>query len=514
MKKVFLASLALLFLLASCLARSDGSSTTTTPETTATITATSTPISTATAVPTPTATPPPPVKVTFYHLRLEYRVTSDWGLIEFGDSSHILAVHQAELSCSGQPCSSDTQVTYSATKVDIYRPFAQVTAEPEVVLILDLALAPDAVNAPFTLISQHGAFGGSGMRFLYAQSDTWTVLQEINHYWVNQSNVDTSATKFSLDLTPLAQNSAPQEVSLGASRPDKLVLAFYYPWFPDYGWSDNTPMSDQPLIRISSSDPKSVAWQIEQAQSAGIDGFIMSYNSDWADSRARILLQEAEKKGFKVSFLLETLDSGGPPWPPEVLSKWIERAYTKFSSSPAFLKINGKPVMFIYASPAHPLKTWETIFSALREKGVDFVYIATGYDLNNLSVFDGIFDYAIFGYEDLPGTYLSTSRAIRNYSLFDSSAGGLPKLWVVTVSPGFNSTPYGENLHSFAIDRGQGEYYLATIDAALRSDPDWIVITSWNEYGENTHIEPSQRDGDFFLNLTRDFIKKWKYDSP
>lgn len=508
MKKILLTGLALLFLLASC--SSPGHS----GAPTAARLATATAAPSATILPTPTDLPRPPVTVSYYPLRLEYRVTSDWASLEFREPARILAVRQVELSCAGLPCSPETKIGYSTARVEVNRPFSQVKKEPEVLVILDLAVSPEGVDAPFDLISKHGAYGGSGLRILYNQRDDWAVLKEINHFWVDSSNADTSAAKFSVDMVALAQNSAAQEVALGASRPEKLALAFYYPWFPDYGWSDDTAMSDKPLIEISSDDMDSVDWQIAQAQSAGVDGFVMSYNSSWADSRTQILMRAAEKRNFKFCFLLETLDSGGPPWPPDLLGEWLVRAYRKFAPSPAYLKLDGKPVLFVYASTAHSLETWDALFTSLREQGVDFVYIATGYDIQNLTVFDGIFDYAIFSYEDLPGAYLSTSRAVRNYSIFEAAPAGKNKLWVATVSPGFNSTPYGENLHPFAFDRGQGEYYLKTIDAALRSDPDWIVITSWNEYGENTHIEPSQRDGELFLNLTREFISKWKSASP
>jgi hypothetical protein len=270
-------------------------------------------------------------------------------------------------------------------------------------------------------------------------------------------------------------------------------------------------MSDQPMIHINSMDAEDVAWQIDQAMSAGIDGFIMSYNSDWSDDRARLLLDVAEEKGFRISFLLETLNSGGPAWEPEILEAWIARADTVFADSPAFLRVDGKPVMFIYSSGALPLETWEESFSRLEERGVDFFYIGMGYDLANLVVFEGVFDYAVQSYPNLYDLYQNTSRSIRNYQLLAPPGTGITPIWVATISPGFDSTPYRLAIpHDFSVPRGTGEYYLQSMEAALASDPDWVVITSWNEYGENTHIEPSQRDGSTFLDLTRSFVDEWK----
>lgn len=47
-------------------------------------------------------------------------------------------------------------------------------------------------------------------------------------------------------------------------------------------------------------------------------------------------------------------------------------------------------------------------------------------------------------------------------------------------------------------------------DSLLASDPDWILIATWNEWWETTHIEPSQAFGDLYLGLTREYAVRWK----
>jgi len=44
----------------------------------------------------------------------------------------------------------------------------------------------------------------------------------------------------------------------------------------------------------------------------------------------------------------------------------------------------------------------------------------------------------------------------------------------------------------------------------MKSAPDWLFITSWNEWWENTHIEPSDHYGSLYLQLTRELLDDWK----
>jgi hypothetical protein len=55
-----------------------------------------------------------------------------------------------------------------------------------------------------------------------------------------------------------------------------------------------------------------------------------------------------------------------------------------------------------------------------------------------------------------------------------------------------------------------GEFYRSTFEAALQSDPDWIFITTWNEWWEHTHIERSEEFGDQYLQITREYAGRWK----
>ena len=44
---------------------------------------------------------------------------------------------------------------------------------------------------------------------------------------------------------------------------------------------------------------------------------------------------------------------------------------------------------------------------------------------------------------------------------------------------------------------------------ALKQNPDYILITSWNEFFEGTAIEPSVEYGDYYLNKTQEWVSKW-----
>ena len=68
-----------------------------------------------------------------------------------------------------------------------------------------------------------------------------------------------------------------------------------------------------------------------------------------------------------------------------------------------------------------------------------------------------------------------------------------------TVVPGFDDS----KLQPGSVISRNGGNLSFDVDANLASNPDWVMVTTWNDYGENTHIESSTNYGTDYLDLTR-----------
>jgi hypothetical protein len=62
-------------------------------------------------------------------------------------------------------------------------------------------------------------------------------------------------------------------------------------------------------------------------------------------------------------------------------------------------------------------------------------------------------------------------------------------------------------------DRLDGRTYRTYWDEAIKANPDWIIVTSWNEWAEGTEIEPSLELGDKYLQITAEYARRF-LDSP
>jgi hypothetical protein len=288
-----------------------------------------------------------------------------------------------------------------------------------------------------------------------------------------------------------------------------MVWAFYYPWYSSGDWL-RPVLKDHPLTRYDSSDKATITRQVEEAKSAGIDGFISSWwgpDTD-TDHNLRTLLDVAREKDFKVSIYFETL-SGPGETPLDEIHIHDELAYVirEYGNDPAFMQVEDKPLIVLWASGTVSPGTWLKALTSLQGEGLDAVYLGMGYNVGNLDLFDGVHDYGIFTYPDLTHTYQSIARAVRYYPMlsYDRSL----RIWAATVQPGYDDEllPGREGKVQ---DRLSGDFYRSTWEAAIQSNPDWIFITSWNEWWEHTYIEPGELYGDQYLQITREYADKWK----
>jgi hypothetical protein len=78
------------------------------------------------------------------------------------------------------------------------------------------------------------------------------------------------------------------------------------------------------------------------------------------------------------------------------------------------------------------------------------------------------------------------------------STGGL---WLPPAAPGFDARLVGGTR---VVARRDGRTLRRELDAAVQSAPDAIGLISWNEFSENSHVEPSRRYGRRYLTVLRD----------
>jgi glycosyltransferase involved in cell wall biosynthesis len=87
---------------------------------------------------------------------------------------------------------------------------------------------------------------------------------------------------------------------------------------------------------------------------------------------------------------------------------------------------------------------------------------------------------------------------------------------VVSISPGYDDTPLTSaqrkgTSHRVVPRRGTRTYEaMQRFALDLRPAPHLVVVTSFNEFHENTHIEPSRALGDAHLTSTREFARRLK----
>lgn len=298
-------------------------------------------------------------------------------------------------------------------------------------------------------------------------------------------------------------SAAPSAQSM--SQP--LVLAFYYSWFDENTWTyDKLP--DLPAEQYVSRDRSVMGRHIDQAKAAGIDGFLVAWygpaGGNQTEPNLAALLEEAAARDFKIGILFET-DSpfiGGV----DGVTGALQHALSVHASQPAFLRADGRPVIFFWRPGIYGAGTWASIRSQA-DPSNNAIWVAEGVDTNLLTVFDGHYLYSNTWNPPADLTAVNQKFARQVDAMRQST--GAPRLWVATVMPGYNDTRIRPGV-GFARDREGGNFFAQSWQAAIASAPNWVVLTSFNEWPEGTYIEPSAAYGDQYLGLTATWANQFK----
>jgi len=304
----------------------------------------------------------------------------------------------------------------------------------------------------------------------------------------------------------------------------RLVLANYLAWYDGNGWEDCTiSAGDKPRQPYDSDDPATIARHIRMALEIGLNGFTLNWFApgDRTDQNFATLLTRSQGTDFQSTIIFSRHFWPGSPAPTQAnVAEAVQDVIDRYSWHPNFLRLAGKPVIFFadmdrvpVQSGQTPHQAWAAIRNQVDPEGQTW-WISEGLDPSYLAVFDGLYVFKIT-HADAPNDYLKASIWANRVREWEKKTGKR-KLWIATLTPGWNDLRAGCKpdvrvpSRPHKRDREDGAFYRATFDAALKSNPDWLWINSFNEWMEGTYIEPSVLYGDKYMQITREFVERFK----
>ncbi|KAG7510649.1 hypothetical protein JOB18_027480 [Solea senegalensis] len=251
----------------------------------------------------------------------------------------------------------------------------------------------------------------------------------------------------------------------------------------------------------SSRDPSILEAHMHQLRTAAIGVIALSWyppnmsddNGESTDSIVPLLLDVAQKYHIKVAFHIEPYKGR------DEVSVYANVKYIleKYGEHPAFFRYRtntGKllPLFYVYDSYLMNSEQWAKLLKHTESNGIrgtayDAIFIALVVEEKHkrdilTAGFDGIYTY--FATNEF--SYGSTQRHWDSLKAFcvDNNL-----LFIPSVGPGYIDTSIRPWNFQNTRNRINGKYYETSLRAALEARPDFISITSFNEWHEGTQIE-------------------------
>jgi len=278
---------------------------------------------------------------------------------------------------------------------------------------------------------------------------------------------------------------APAARAATASSPIPM-LAYYYIWFNPSSW--DRAKRDYPLLgRYSSDEQRVMQTHIRWAKAAGIQGFLVSWkDTPVLDRRLTKLVSAANAEHFKLGIVYQGLDFYRRPRPVGAIASDLDYFARRFAHAPAF-RLYPKPLV-IWSG------TWEyspaQVASVTRGRRDKLMLLASERNAQDYSKLAGSVDGDAYYWSSVnPQTYPSYPQKLHELGDAVHAHRGL---WIPPVAPGFDARMIGGTK---TVTRQNGTTLRRELAAASRSNPDAFGLISWNEFSENSHVEPSRRYG-------------------
>jgi hypothetical protein len=282
--------------------------------------------------------------------------------------------------------------------------------------------------------------------------------------------------------------------------------AYMFPWYGTPAgptgrwqhWNPNEPTLYTPSRGAYDSRDKAViAAQMAEARSGGIDLFVVSY-WDTENPPLQEYLEAAGQVGIEISAMLETATrSAGSPR--QSTLDQLTLLVNDYGTHPAWLKANGRPIVFVYDRVATEIDDrpvgssgwddWQWIRSQLGVKFPVLMFpVLSQWSEAAAPLFGGLFAFAA---NSGGGSYFNGSHGDDWAWAWQTRQAGA--LLAIPILPSIGRLRQASDELNYA-----NQWH-----AARSVMPDMIIVNSWNEYHESTIIEPTTAFGTQYLDLTK-----------
>ncbi|HTY22611.1 MAG TPA: hypothetical protein VMC85_05745 [Desulfomonilaceae bacterium] len=270
---------------------------------------------------------------------------------------------------------------------------------------------------------------------------------------------------------------------------------YFYPWYHQKKW-DEAPVPYRPLKGLyDSRDPEILTWQMDLIRWCGFDYVLIEFVplKDWNFEHCAMCIQEAlsclHNRNMKWAFMVDAgviPSSGSRIHDIEAMIRYIENR--RWADALARGK-SGKPLWFAFSALPHEAACLERDFNAYEwrfpvwvphwDKADEQLALPAFRDFvaearaNNVTVFDSLVRRHYIA-------FWQSSHTPRNFDGFCS------------VIPGYSDSLLKRDPQlAPEVDRQNGVTLTRQFQAAVKTQPDHILVYSWNEYFEGTSIEPT-----------------------
>ena len=265
---------------------------------------------------------------------------------------------------------------------------------------------------------------------------------------------------------------------LAQQRP--LVGVHYFMWYrPIDGWGNGFTSvaadAPRPLIGpYDSSDTDVIVTQITQMEEAGFDFVLVHivFNQERTWTNARTFMDRLSGHRLKAAIVLDGLYKE----PADVKAMWVRKVRDEYAGDSHYLRLYGQPLIALFSSRLN--------------------FAVPGVILRNV--------YWTPTYDPGSNTFNPKRLEPRDWAFWAATPQPLVN-GMVPVVPGYNDAALGRD-QTMVYGRDNGRYYEQQWRRALMLRPEFIIVYGWNEYFEQTAIEPATPWGDRYLQLSACYI--------